>query len=231
MRTKTLLLTAVLSAAGIASTFAQAVYSVNIVGYVNLTLNPGLNLITAQLKGTNQNVNTVIATTSPALTDNSLLFTWNAAGQTFNQSQIYGGGQWLDPSTFNPSTLTVNPGEAFFINNIGSTAVTLTLVGEVPTFPVAVSVVNGLGFYGDPAPVAQDIATNGFPIGNNDVLFTWNVAGQTYNQSLIGQASPAAWLNPVTFDPEPVVPAVGAGFVVNRTSGPTATWNRTFTIQ
>src|SRR5436189_3239599 len=131
MRTKTLLLAAVLSAAGIASSLAQ-VYSVNIVGYINLTLSPGLNLITAQLKGTNQNVNTVIATTTPAMADNSLLFTWNAAGQTFNQSQIYGSGQWLDPQTFNPSSLTVNPGEAFFINNIGSTAVTLTLVGEVP---------------------------------------------------------------------------------------------------
>src|SRR6266516_3490316 len=188
MRTKTLLLAAVLSAAGIASSFAQAVYSVNIVGYVNLTLSPGLNLITAQLKGTNQNVNTVIATTTPTMADNSLLFTWNAAGQTFNQSQIYSGGQWVDPATFNPSSLTVNPGEAFFINNFGASAVTLTLVGEVPTFPVAVSVANGLGFYGDPAPVSQNIATNGFPIGDNDLLFTWNVAGQTYNQSLIGQA-------------------------------------------
>jgi|SRR2546426_6879557 len=230
MRTKTLLLAAVLSAAGIASSLAQ-VYSVNIVGYINLTLSPGLNLITAQLKGTNQNVNTVIATTTPAMADNSLLFTWNPASQSFNQSQIYGGGQWLDPATFNPSTLSVNPGEAFFINNIGSTAVTLTLVGEVPTFPVAVSVVNGLGFYGDPAPVSQNITTNLFPIGDNDLLFTWNVAGQTYNQSLIGQASPAAWLDPVTFNPVVVAPAVGAGFVVNRTSGATTTWNRSFTIQ
>jgi hypothetical protein len=231
MRTKTLLLTAVLSAAGIASTFAQAVYSVNIVGYVNLTLSPGLNLITAQLKGTNQNVNTVIATTTPTMADNSLLFTWNTAGQTFNQSQIYGGGQWLDPATFNPSSLTVNPGEAFFINNLGAAAVTLTLVGEVPTFPATVSVVNSLGFYGDPAPVSQNIVTNGFPVGDNDLLFTWNVAAQTYDQSLIGQASPAAWLDPVTFNPVVVAPAVGAGFVVNRISGATTTWNRSFTIQ
>jgi hypothetical protein len=233
MRTKTLLLAAVLSAAGIASSLAQ-VYSVNVVGYINLTISPGLNLITAQLKGTNSNVNTVIATTSPAMADNSLLFTWNAAGQTFNQSQIYGGGQWLDPATFNPSTLTVSPGEAFFINNVGAAAVTLTLVGEVPTGPTVVSVVNGLGLYGDPAPVSQNIATNGFPIGDNDLLFTWNVAGQTYNQSLIG-AGPAnggpAWLDPVTFNPVVVAPAVGAGFVVNRTSGVTTPWNRTFTVQ
>src|SRR5204863_74286 len=81
------------------------------------------------------------------------------------------------------------------------------------------------------AVYSVNIATNGFPIGDNDVLFTWDVAGQTYNQSLIGQASPAAWLDPVTFNPVVVAPAVGAGFVVNRNSGPTTTWNRSFTIQ
>ena len=44
MRTKTLLLTAALSAAGIASSMAQ-VYSVNAVGYVNTPLVTGFNLI------------------------------------------------------------------------------------------------------------------------------------------------------------------------------------------
>src|SRR5688500_15579957 len=50
MRTKTLLLTAALSAAGIATSMAQApVYSVNAVGYVNTPLVPGYNLISNPL--------------------------------------------------------------------------------------------------------------------------------------------------------------------------------------
>src|SRR5689334_13849488 len=49
MRTKTLLLTAALSAAGIATSMAQAVYSVNAVGYVNTTLVPGFNLVSNPL--------------------------------------------------------------------------------------------------------------------------------------------------------------------------------------
>jgi hypothetical protein len=234
MRTKTLLLAAVLSAAGIASSLAQAVYSVNVVGYINLNLSPGLNLITAQLKGTNQNVNTILGSTTPVLAANSLLFTWNATGQKFDNAQIAGGdNKWYDPVTGTESTTTVNPGQAFFINNVGA-AVTMTLVGEVPTFPVTVSVVNGLGFYGDPAPVSQNIVTNGFPVGDNDLLFTWNPTGQTYNNALIGAGpspGPTGWYDPVSGTLTTVAPAVGQGFVVNRVSGATTTWNRTFTIQ
>src|SRR5207247_8433771 len=127
MRTKTLLLAAVLSAAGIASSLAQ-VYSVNVVGYINLTNYPGLNLITAQLKGTNQNVNTILGSTTPALPANSLLFTWDAAGQKFANAQIAGGdGKWYDPASGALSTATVNPGQRFFHNNIGTAPAVITL--------------------------------------------------------------------------------------------------------
>jgi len=233
MRTKTLLLAAVLSAAGIASSLAQ-VYSVNVVGYINLTNYPGLNLITAQLKGTNQNVNTILGSTTPALPANSLLFTWDAAGQKFANAQIAGGdGKWYDPASGALSTATVNPGQSFFINNIGTAPVVMTLVGEVPTGPTVVSVVNALGFYGDPAPVSQNIVTNGFPVGDNDLLFTWDVARQTYNNALIGAGpspGPQGWYDATTGTLATVAPAVGQGFVVNRISGPTTSWNRNFVI-
>jgi hypothetical protein len=234
MRTKTLLLAAVLSAAGIASSQAQ-VYSVNVVGYINLTNYPGLNLITAQLKGTNQNVNTILGSTTPALPANSLLFTWNGAGQRFDNALLAGGdNKWYDPATGLESTATISPGQSFFINNVGTANVIMTLVGEVPTGATAVSVVNGLGFYGDPAPVSQNIVTNGFPVGDNDLLYTWNVTGQTYNNALIG-GGPASggpgWFDAGTGLLTVFAPAVGQGFVVNRTSGATTTWNRTFTVQ
>src|SRR6266851_4643781 len=122
--TKTLLLAAVLSAAGIASTLAQ-VYSVNVVGYINLTLSPGLNLITVQLKGTNQNVNTLLGSSTPTMPDNSLLFTWNAAGQKYDSALIGAGGVWYD--ALGPSTITLSPGQAFFIQVAGTAPVTQTL--------------------------------------------------------------------------------------------------------
>jgi len=229
MRTKSLVLAAVLSAAGVASSLAQ-VYSVNVVGYINLTLSPGLNLITVQLKGTNQNVNTLLGSTTPIMPDNSLLFTWNSTGQRYDNALIGGGGVWYDASG-NPSTATLSPGQAFFIQVAGTANVTLTLVGEVPTGPNAVSVANGLGFYGDPAPVSQNILTNGFPVADNDLLYTWDTAGQKWNNALIGAGpspGPAAWYdsggNVVV-----VAPLVGQGFVVSHAGA--TTWNRTFTVQ
>lgn len=229
MRTKTLLLAAVLSAAGIASSLAQ-VYSVNVVGYINLTLSPGLNLITVQLKGTNQNVNTLLGSTTPVMPDNSLLFTWNATGQRYDNALIGGGGVWYDASG-NPSAVNLSPGQAFFIQVAGTANVTLTLVGEVPTGANAVSIANGLGFYGDPAPVSQNILTNGFPVADNDLLYTWDTAGQKWNNALIG-AGPTGG-GPAWFDsggqPVVVAPLVGQGFVVSHTGA--TTWNRTFTVQ
>jgi hypothetical protein len=49
MRTKTLLLTAALAVAGLSSASAQ-VYSVNAVGYINLSLPKGFSMICNQLK-------------------------------------------------------------------------------------------------------------------------------------------------------------------------------------
>src|SRR5205814_10458431 len=166
--------------------------------YINVDVAPGLNLVTAQLTGTNNSVNTVLAATNPVMADNSLLFTWNAAGQTFNNAQIYGSGVWYDPNTGSPSTATIDPGQAVFINHAGP-AVKLLVVGQVPTGALAVSVSHNLGLYGDPAPVSQNIVTNGFPVDDNDLLFTWNVAGQTYNNALIG-GGPASG-GPGWFDP------------------------------
>ena len=62
MRTKTLLLSAAVLAAGLAASTAQSVFSVNAVGYVNKTLAPGYNLIANPLNGTNNLLSTIIPT-------------------------------------------------------------------------------------------------------------------------------------------------------------------------
>ena len=49
MRTKTLALSALLGALGTAGALAQNVYSLNAVGYINVTLAPGYNIVTCPL--------------------------------------------------------------------------------------------------------------------------------------------------------------------------------------
>jgi len=231
MRTKTILLTAALAAAGVASSMAQGnVYSLNVVGYVNITLKPGYNLITAPLSAADNGVNTVLKNCNPPIPANSLLFTWDSVNATYAQALTADGANgWVD-SQFNPATTQIPPGTAFFVQNAGAAPVTLTLTGTVlqNTNPVALAV--GYSFIGDTEPLSADITTNGFPVVDNSLLYTWDATGQTYNQALTGQASPPAFLDS-QFNPVVVAPSIGQGFIYFNPAASAATWNRAFTVQ
>src|ERR1700735_871929 len=93
MRTKTLLLTAALVAAGVASSMAQSnVYSLNVVGYVNVTVSPGYNLVTTPLDdGAGDLLTNVIggsSATATALPDGTLLYPWTSSGYAGAQQYI-----------------------------------------------------------------------------------------------------------------------------------------------
>jgi hypothetical protein len=222
MRTKTLLLTAALGIASAASSMAQAVYSVNIVGYVNLTLRPGFNLVANQLVASpNNQLDTVLP--AAALESQVLKF----ANNNYS-SDISDGTSWLDAGTGNPSTTTVSPGEGFFFFNPGNAAVTSTLVGEVRTG-------NGLtvplppGFSLDSSIVPQDIsltAANGFPQVLEMQYLTFNATTQNYNTALINDGT--GWLDSLTGDPANATPTVGQGFFIFNPGNTTLSWTRNF---
>ena len=75
MRTKTLLLTAALTAAGVATSMAQ-VYSVNMVGYINQSIPQGFSMIANQLNASPDNKVTTLLPAPPASTS---VFKFNAA--------------------------------------------------------------------------------------------------------------------------------------------------------
>jgi hypothetical protein len=237
MRTKLLAAAAIL-AAGFATVQAQNVYSLNVVGYVNLTLKPGYNLITPQLKDASGSTSVnVLLTNAPALADNSTFFGWNAGAQTFTDASIWvgtppDGPAWYLSDFSDFSAATAPRGNSYFIFNAGGSDATLTLVGEVPQGANSVTVPNNYGFLGDFVPASQEISTNGFPIADNATVFTWNATAQTYTDALIGVAAPPdgpAWYNSDFSAQVPFAPAVGQGFVHYTTAG-SATWNRNFTV-
>src|SRR4051812_22014092 len=127
MRTKTLLLTAALSAAGALSSMAQ-VYSVNIVGYINLTVPKGFSMVANQLNATPDNK---IQSVLPAPPENTTIYKFNGHGyDSFNYSADNPPPGWF------PATGTLAPGEGAFISIDPSviapaTSTTITLVGEV----------------------------------------------------------------------------------------------------
>jgi len=112
MRTKTLLLTAALMAAGVASSMAQ-VYSVNAVGYVNLSIPGGFSMIANQFVAPSYKIKDLIPNPPPG----TVLYLFSNTGgydvQTFDDLDLVwspnpnatlnlGGGAFiLAPSTFN----------------------------------------------------------------------------------------------------------------------------------
>jgi hypothetical protein len=222
MRTKALILTAALGLAGAASSMAQAVYSVNVVGYINLSMAPGFNLVANQLKASpNNSLNNVLP--SVALESQVLKFVNNNY-----TTDIFDGSAWLDNNTGNASTTTVSPGEGFFFFNPNAAAATVTLVGEVTTGN-NLSVALGAGFTLASSIVPQAIAldpVNGFQDVTEMQYLTFNSGTQNYNTTLINDGS--NWLNNETGDPvaDPV-PAVGQGFFIFN-PGAAVSWTRNF---
>jgi hypothetical protein len=216
MRTK-IILSAALVAAGIAAADAQQVYSVNAVGYVNVTLVTGYNLLANPLKGTNNQVSTVL----PTVPDGTSLLTWNAVAQDFNQADVYIGG-WADGDG-NPSTRVLDPGQGFFLQN-NSGATTITFVGEVPQGALTNKISAGFGYYGSIVPQSAGLTALGFTGIDGMSYYPWNKAIQDYGQSYTysgvwfdGDGNPA--------DP---VPAVAEGFLL---SSPSAiNWTRNFSV-
>jgi hypothetical protein len=119
MRTKAIILSAMLGIAGVVSSFAQNVYSVNVVGYINLNLPAGLSMVANQLDNGNGNLVTELL---PAPPIGTTLFKFTGGSPPYTQIQFL--GVWLGDTA-----MTLAPGEGVFMNVPSAT--TVTFVGEV----------------------------------------------------------------------------------------------------
>ena len=227
MRTKALLLTAALGLASVATSMAQ-VYSVNVVGYINVPVPAtGFALIANQLNASpNNSLNSVL--TGNIETESQVL---KFANNNY-LADIYDGSAWVDFNTGAASTTTVAPGEGFFFYNAG-TARSITLVGEV-------RIGNNLNVTTPPGQfnlmssiVPQDLtldAASGFPTGaaaTENQFISYNAATQGYNPIKVYDG--AQW---VDFDSGATVPTpsvvVGQGFFFYNAGSAASVWSRNF---
>jgi hypothetical protein len=174
MKSKALLIAAAALAAGVMTSQAQ-VYSQNIVGYINVPLNPGFNLVANQLDldgtGTNNSIYTTVGTNLPA---NTQLYAWNGTG--YNSTKLNAALHWLS----NNQTISnaVNPGKGFFIQIPGSVATNVTFVGNVITGTNSYPIVAGYQVIAPSGPVAGTIdGTNGYNPSKNDTIYVFNGSG------------------------------------------------------
>jgi hypothetical protein len=211
MKTKVLLIGAALGLA-VGSASADTVFSSNVVGYVNLDLVPGWNLIANPLDA---GVNTLEALIQ-GVPDGTVVmkFQNGAFTTTSDYDELF--EEW-------GVNYEINPGEGFFINV--PEAVTVTFVGEVKAGTHSVVIPAGWSMVGSPTPVAGTLDEIGFVgpvVEDGDSVMAWNPVAQAYALSNSYDELFEEW----GFDQ---TVAVGEAFFVNKANA--STWTRTFEIK
>ena len=110
MRTKALLCAAFVAAGAISAVAQQNVYSLNIVGYVNVNVPVGYSLLANPLSaGVTNGANEIM----PVVPDSQFL-TWNGAGfDAVQYSSLFNA--WVNPATLDPANPPqLPPGKGFF---------------------------------------------------------------------------------------------------------------------
>ena len=236
MRTKALLLAAAFAAAGVATSMAQAVYSVNAVGYVNKTLTPGFTLISNPLTAADNKISTLFNNFQGGVRDGTTVYKYIGGGFATSGFDEFGG--WGGAAT-----TTLVPGEGAFVfipNPIGGEAPNkvLTFVGEVPQNQTSTPIPRGFSMKSSVVPqaLAPDKAKNtdqssaAIPAVDGDSIYRWipSTRGyKTYVYTQFDPGTPGEWAsgNEVGL---PVMD-VGEAFYYLRL-GPATTWNRTFSV-
>jgi hypothetical protein len=174
MRTKALLGLAAL-AVGLSTSVAQNVYSLNVVGYVNVTLTANqLSLLSLPVAPVDGNFNITNTIALDDTQDGAVIYKWAGTGWDPNLYQWYAGAGW------SPSTVISN-GQAFFLAPVAPG--TLTFVGQVPQGALSYTIPPGLSTLANMVPVSTNFP--GSTVGNDgDTIYLWSSVTHGWSPTL-----------------------------------------------
>lgn len=220
MRTKALLCAAAL-AAGAVTSMAQNVYSLNVVGYINLSLQPGFNLVANQLDAdgtmTNNFVTNIFSTNLPA---GSQIYAFNASLAGYSILS-WNGHKWT--GTQAPINTALAPGQGVFISVPSAT--TITLVGQVIQGTNMIPLIPGLQIVSSIPPIAGDLVTNlGYVATAGDAVYQYSAASQGY---AIRTYNGHKWVG----SPTGTSAYLNVSDAVFFQSATTTNWTQAFTVQ
>jgi len=197
---------------------AQTVYSVNAVGYVNVTVPAnGFAILSNPL---NQPTNSLSAV-FPDFPSTANIFLWR--GTAFSSGIRKVGANWLPVGS---ATNLVNPGEGFFVQNTAATPLTLTFVGEVPQGDLSVQYPAGFSLLGSQVPQTGKVETDlKLPAKSNDKVYAFTNNAYLPTATKVGANWVAA--GAPAGQAEPVI-GVGHGFWLQSTAA--GNWTRTFSV-
>jgi hypothetical protein len=194
------------------------IFSVNAVGYINVTVKPGFNLIANQLFAQDNSIGSLFknfdggvvpGTTIYKLVDGKFLTaTWDDLDN-----------QYVPESTAAELTL---PGDGVFVYLPGSREKVLTFVGEVLQGEVCTEIPSGYSIKSSAIPQTLDFNALNFPGSPGDKVFRFNARTASFQMFQFDEVE-NRWP-----DTMPDIP-VGEAVMVLR-MGPAVDWCRTFFV-
>jgi len=226
MRTKALLLAAATFLAGLSVSSAQ-VYSQNVVGYYQVQLTNGFQMVANQLDldgtGTNNTLQTVFGTNGIPNLTRVYAFDPNA-GTYANATFLSSSSTWSgNPAAVNAA---LSLGRGVFVQVPAAAApFTVTIVGQVPQGALTTSLnTAGYAIVSSQVPQGGLVQTDlGLSPANLDRIYRFNTAGQAYGAASTYLSSSGTWSGG-----QPNVP-VGEAFWLQGHAG--SAWVRNFTVQ
>jgi hypothetical protein len=194
------------------------VYSVNAVGYVNVSLAPGFNLVANQFTASSYAVSNILVSAPLGAT----VFVFVNNNYQTSILDEFGSG-WSNPM------LQLPLGGGFFIQNPGG-ATTLTMVGEVPQGTLTTSIPAGYSIRSSQVPQMGTVADLGLVAGGGDVIFRFSATTQNYSQ-FVNDEFGSGWSSPTGSPVDPVEgPTVNVGEAFWYNAVAPLSWARTFTV-
>jgi len=184
MRTKTLILSAIVGALSSLSLMAQ-VYSLNAVGYINVTIPPGFSMIANQLNTTNNNLSPLLDSQFATGNYDGMEFYKFANGSGFAPTLIVDSYSAVLPyipwDQAAATNTTLNPGEAVFVYSPYTTNLNITLVGTVLTGSLTNDYKVGFNMVSSQVPQAGRLDVDlGMPEVDGDQIYIFNNATTSY---------------------------------------------------
>ena len=245
MKALKLLIAAATLAVGVSA--QAAVYSQNVVGYVNITIPAGKYQMVANQMDTGSNyLNNIFPDGSPSSSQFILMF--NPTNGSFRQYVWYNsddsldsGTGWYDLLNNNPATnVKLDPGMGCFYHNTDAGSKTLTTLGSVASGTNVLNVRNGFQIYSLPVPVGgQALDAQGFPgTSSSDFFLRYNQNTDHFSQlvyynsddSLDGNTGWYDLLTNVAQDTNSAAwPVAGEAFYINHAAS-AVTWTNVFIL-
>jgi hypothetical protein len=237
MRTKIMVLSALLGTLGSASLMAQStnVYSLNAVGYVNVTIAPGFNLIADPLLAAPDNtIGTVLNNANSNYNGDQVFFYSPVSGYSIDTAQIGGKrGTANADGWVNNGTNVLAPGVGAWLFSTATTNVTVTFVGTVPQGSLTNVLTPGYNLVSSIVPTSGDIITNSITSLTNynlgDAVYTYTPGTGYTVYSSSAKRGTQGYHNNWEAPGDPVTATVSSAFFYFN-SGATVDWVENFSV-